>query len=85
MTQPAFKPEPFFSIAQVREQFFPGRSERWVRERVRTRDFGDVVRDGGGWLVPQSGVLAYLEKRRVSIVRLVSRPEQKSNLVQFQE
>lgn len=83
MTQPSFKAEPFFSLHEVRARFFPSRSERWLREMARTSAFGDVVKDGGGWLVPESGVLAYLERNRVSVVCLVTRPEQRKNLVQF--
>lgn len=84
MTQVDLAP-PFHSVETARRQFFPGRSERWVRQRCRAGDFGDLVRDGGGWLIPERGILHYLERRRVRVgTPPAARCEQVSNLIQFQ-
>lgn len=80
----AFKAEPFHSVDSVRRLFFPSRSTRWIRERIKSGDLGEVVRDGGGWLIPESGVLSYLERHRLSVLKLVRRPDQRNNLLQFQ-
>lgn len=85
MSRPAFKAERFLTAPDLRKEFFPGRSARWVTDKIKHGAFGDVARDGGGWLVPESGVLEYLERRRVSPAEAEAavRPEQRDNLVQF--
>lgn len=51
--------EEHYSAAQVAR--FLGRSAEWVSDRARAGDFGRVVRDDGGWLIPASGVQRYLD------------------------
>lgn len=60
-----FKRGRFLSIKMAREELFPSRSERWIVDKAKAGEFGDCVKDGGGWLVPEVGILDYLERNRV--------------------
>jgi hypothetical protein len=45
-----------------------GRSERWVIDQAKAGAFGaDVFKDGKGWLLPASGINAYLDRHRVEV------------------
>lgn len=82
---PKVNAERMYSIRDCRERFFPSRSDTWVRGAIKRGWFGDCFRDGGGWLIPESGITAYLARHRVSVgeprpARLATR-----NLIQFQQ
>lgn len=80
-----FKLERLLSIREARQEIFPSRSERWIKEQIKAGKFGDVIRDAGGWLIPQSGILVYLERNRVQACAATPvRREQLGNLVQNQ-
>lgn len=81
----AFKVERFLTAPDVRREFFPTRSSKWILGKIKAGAFGEVAKDGGGWLVPESGVLGYLERHRVAPGECQARPEQKRNLVQFRK
>lgn len=42
-----------------------GRSKRWAIDRAKAGDFGRCFFDSRGWLIPESGVLAYLKRHTV--------------------
>lgn len=70
------------SVKMVRAEFFPGRSERWVKDKAKAGQFGEVFRDDAGWLIPEAGVVGYLARHRVTQTAETN-PEQHNNLVQF--
>lgn len=79
--------ERFFSVNQV-AAMFPGRSRRWVVDRLKTGQFGTVLKDEGAWLIPLSGLRAYVQARAVEPAELA--PELQAaagagNLVQFRK
>lgn len=78
-----FKPGRFFSVKLAREVYFPSRSERWIKDKAKAGAFGDCVRDGGGWLFSEAGVLAYLERNRVITTADFSQSATILNLKQF--
>jgi hypothetical protein len=39
------------------------RSPEYVKRQVEAGEFGPVCRDGGGWLIPASGVALWLARR----------------------
>jgi len=55
----------YYSVRDVRRIFFPSRSIRWITDRAKAGAFGPVVRDAGGWLIPEAGILAYLSERMI--------------------
>lgn len=64
---------------------FPGRSRRWVEDRVKAGEFGTCLQSGG-WLVPISGLREYVRAHAVDPADLA--PELQtgaSNLVQFRK
>jgi len=77
------KTEPCYSLKDVKARFFPSRSTRWIKEKARAGEFGDVLRDSGGWLIPESGIAAYFERHRVwTGATIPLRPDQRDNLIQ---
>jgi hypothetical protein len=60
------KLEPYYSLRDVRRLFFPSRSIRWLTDQAKAGAFGQVVKDAGGWLLPESGILEYLRQRTVT-------------------
>lgn len=59
---------PLLSVQEVRGEFFPGRSERWIKDQAKAGAFGlNIARDGKGWLIPKQGVLEYCERHRVLV------------------
>ncbi len=62
-------PGQFLSPRQVKTQYLPHRGLKWIKTAIRRGDLGpDVAKDGRGWLVRESGVLAYLEAHRVCVL-----------------
>lgn len=60
----AWPVELYYSVAQL--EVLLCRSDRTIREQLRRGDFGrDVIEDGCGFLVPASGVNAYLDQHRL--------------------
>lgn len=48
------------------------RSERWVVDAAKRGAFGPrIVKDGGGWLIPASGINAYLDRHTVECMEAV--------------
>lgn len=41
------------------------RSEQWVWAKCKSGEFGTVVKDGGGWLIPVAGIQRYLERHSI--------------------
>lgn len=79
-----FKVQRFLSLREVKEQFFPSRSERWILNLAKAGGFGDVVRDSGGWLIPELGILEYLGQHRITAgAAPASGVGRAENLVQF--
>lgn len=56
--------ELYYSAAQV-ALLLGGRSKQWVQEQCRRGEFGAVVCDDAGWLIPSSGVAGYLGRNTV--------------------
>lgn len=54
-----------YSVAQVRELFFPGRCARWIREQFRTGEFGPVFFEGKSWFISADAVQGWQQKHRV--------------------
>lgn len=67
MSEPehSFQMEPHLNVVQVREKFFPGKCERWIVSKLKAGEFGTVAKAEREWLIPVSGVLAFLERRKV--------------------
>lgn len=63
--------ELFYSVQSV-AVLLGGRSVRWVQEMIRRGEFGPCVHDSGGWLVPSSGVAAYLGRHTVGVPQPVA-------------
>jgi len=59
--------EPHYSVADVKRLFFPSRSDRWIKDRAKRGAFGTVLRDAGGWMIPESGLRAYLDNHAVEV------------------
>lgn len=57
--------EAMYPVRIVAGLFFRG--ENWVIERCKAGDFGQVYRDGGGWMIPASGLNAYLRRHAVQV------------------
>jgi hypothetical protein len=55
--------EAHYDVSDVQRRFFPSRSVRWITDHAKAGDFGPAVRDAGGWLLPESGLLRYLASR----------------------
>ena len=72
--------ERFYSIRQIAEMF-PGRSRRWVEDRVKAGEFGPAL-NAGGWLIPWSGVREYIRSHSVDFAELSARAPS-ANLIQF--
>jgi hypothetical protein len=53
--------QPHYTAVQVGQLL--SRGPEWVAARVKAGDFGPCSRDDGGWLIPASGVNAYLARR----------------------
>ena len=72
-TQPApetvAEPWRLIALSEVAERL--GRSERWVRERVRAGDLARVRLDGGAFAFELGDVIAFAEARRVGARELV--------------
>lgn len=79
-----FKPGRFLDVKMVRSDFFPSRSERWIVDKAKSGAFGDCVKDGGGWLIPEAGILEYLERNRVITSADFSQSVGVLNLQQYQ-
>lgn len=77
------KLEKFYSVSQVKEQVFPSRSTRWIKDTFRSGEFGQVLRDDSGWQVSESALLEY--QRRHAVGAHPVRTDQAANLVQFQK
>jgi len=54
-----------YTIEETR-LLFGGRSSRWVTRHIKAGDFGEVIRDAGGWLIPEAGIQGYLARHRIS-------------------
>lgn len=61
----SFAAERFLSVQEIRARVFPSRSERWIKDKAKAGEFGDIVRDGKGWLIAESGLVAWLNRHRV--------------------
>ena len=70
-----------FGVKAVVAGFFPGRSARWVKERVKAGDFGKVWLDGGGYLVSEAGIAEYLKRFELNLDRPIPRGR-RENLTQ---
>jgi len=81
MSKPAKQTGRCLSVAMVVSEYFPGRSDRWVKDKAKAGEFGEVFRDNGGWLIPEAGLQAYLSRHRVTTQAQGS--GQHNNLVQF--
>lgn len=74
--------EELYNVNQVKAQFFPGRSTRWIRSTFAGGKYGEVFRDAGGWLIPAGAIEKWREIHRVK--RLALRQTQVNNLIQNQ-
>ena len=70
----------YLSITQVCA-IFPGRSRRWIEDRVKAGAFGKCLQ-AGGWLVPAAGVAEFIRSHEVDVADL-PRDLAPGNLVQF--
>ena len=62
------KPQPLYTVADIRRLFFVSKSDRWVKDKIKAGAFGPtVLRDAGGWMVPISGVVHYLDQHEVKV------------------
>lgn len=55
-----------YSVAQVRERFFPGRCARWIREQFRTGEFGPVFFESKCWFISADAVMGWQQRHRVN-------------------
>jgi hypothetical protein len=56
------------TVKEAAAQYFAGCSERYVRGLARDRAFGDnVVPIGNKWLVPEDGILEWLQAHRAQV------------------
>jgi hypothetical protein len=69
-----------FGVKSVVAGFFPGRSARWVKERIKAGDFGPAWLDGGGYLVSEAGIAGYLKGHELNLDRPIPRGR-RENLV----
>lgn len=76
--------EKFYSVSQV-AAMFPGRGRRWVIDRVKAGQFGTVLKDDGGWLIPLSGLRAFVSARAVDPADLAPELQPSPNLVQLRK
>jgi hypothetical protein len=74
----------FYTVREVSE-LLGGCSERTVKRRILAGEFGDVLRDAGGWLIPEAGLAGYLARHKISRDDIPAglRPAPPGNLVQF--
>lgn len=75
--------ERHFSVKEAQAGVFPSRSVQWIIRQVKAGAFGPVAADGGGWLIPESGLVAYLERHRVMPGADAPPGATSRNLVQF--
>lgn len=60
--------EPQLTTREVTKQYFPGYTERYIRELVRRGEFGKkLVRLGKGWLIPVSAIKAYFARHTFAV------------------
>lgn len=71
-----------FNVNQVVEQFFPGRSARWVRYTFCNGSYGYVARDRGGWLISGEAIERWQKMHAVGVVSIPFRLSQVANLHQ---
>lgn len=63
---PAGEPCPVFTVAQVRQKFFPGRCARWIKEQFKGGQFGPVFFDGACWFISSQAVAGWQRAHRVA-------------------
>lgn len=64
----ADEPLPVYTVAQVRQRFFPGRCARWIKEQFRTGEFGAVFFDGACWFISADAVKGWQRAHKVEPV-----------------
>jgi hypothetical protein len=75
------KADKYFSVATVKDDFFPARSMKWIRNTFRGGKYGPVMREASGWAISEAAIIEYQRQHAVNIVPL--RIGQRSNLKQF--
>lgn len=80
------------TVREATGRYFQGFSEGHVRDLARQGNFGDLIRLGKKWLISETGIVKFLNGRRVSFDPVVGRipdphatPKRLSNLVQFRD
>jgi hypothetical protein len=58
-------PLPVFTVAQVRERFFPGRCARWIKDSFKRGEFGPVFFDGGRWFISAEAISGWQRAHQV--------------------
>jgi hypothetical protein len=58
----------FYSVKDVQGLFFPSRSERWVKDTFKAGAYGQVLRDGAGWMISEQAVARFQEVHLVGSV-----------------
>lgn len=70
------------NVKQVREQFFPGRCARWIRNTFADGELGPVFRDDGGWLISETAIARWFDLHQPKKLTLTPRASQVDNLRQ---
>ena len=60
------EPLPVFTVAQVRERFFPGRCARWIKDSFKRGEFGPVFFDGGRWFISAEAITGWQRAHQVT-------------------
>jgi len=60
--------EPLMTVAEAAGRYFQGCSERYVRGLCRAGKLGDPVRLGAKWLIPENGILKFLDGHRINSI-----------------
>lgn len=70
--QQANKPEKFFSVRDVKHQFFPSRSARWIKDTFKSGRYGPVMRDAAGWFFSEKAIYNFQQQRLVTAPNIVA-------------